>query len=268
MHLNHMVKYTSYILLGLSLLLVSPISAAVHGEDPANQAQVYPGGQWSYSGQTGPDNWAALSDSYATCGAGHRQSPVDISNTKKSYLPPLNFKYRTSVLSINRDGGNIWVDYDSGSYLKIRGKRYRFVGFDFHTPSEHSFNGKRAEMEIHLHHIEPQGQRLIVAIPVVGGHRTNITLTRIWDNIPNRNSLRQYRRIGINPIFLLPVDRSYALYSGSETKPPCKEDVLWIVFTNPIRVSDKEIARFHRIVGNNARPIQPLNGRVVVQSDR
>jgi carbonic anhydrase len=193
---------------------------------------------------------------------------VDISITKHTYLPPLSFQYRTSVLSINREGVSVWIDYDSGSYLKIRGKRYRFIGFDFHTPGEHSFNGKTAEMEIHLHHLDAQGKRLIVAIPVVSGHRNNITLSRIWEHIPKYNSLRQYRRIGINPIFLLPSDRSYALYSGSETKPPCEENVLWIVFTNPLKVSSKDISRFHSIIGNNARPVQPLNDRVIVQSGR
>jgi carbonic anhydrase len=196
------------------------------------------------------------------------QSPVDISNTKQTHLPTLSFQYRTSVLSINRAGESLWIDYDSGSYLKIRGKRYRFIGFDFHTPGEHTLDGNRAEMEVHLHHLDAQGQRLIVAIPVIGDHRNNIMLSRIWEHIPKYNSIRQYRRIGINPIFLLPTDRSYALYSGSETKPPCEEDVLWIVFTNPLRVSAKDISRFQSVLGNNARPLQPLNNRVIVQSGR
>jgi carbonic anhydrase len=223
---------------------------------------------WSYSGQNGPSNWASLSEAYSECANGKHQSPVDINNTKQTYLPPLSFQYRTSVLSINRQGESLWIDYDSGSYLNIRGKRYRFIGFDFHTPGEHTFNGERPDMEIHLHHLDAQGQRLIVAIPVLGDHRNNIMLSRIWENIPQYNSIRQYRRIGINPMFLLPTDRSYALYSGSETKPPCTEEVLWIVFTNPLRVSSKDISRFHSVLGFNARPLQSLNNRVIVQSGR
>ncbi len=260
--------YTNYILSGFLLLSLAQHAIAMDEGDPSGKKANEGADQWSYYGQTGPANWASISDTYSTCGVGKQQSPVDISHTKQTYLPPLNFHYRTSVLSINRQGGDIWVDYDSGSYLNIRGKRYRFIGFDFHTPGEHSFNGQPAEMEIHLHHLDPQGQRLIVAIPVVGGHRSNITLSRIWENIPQYNALRHYRRVGINPMFLLPSDRSYALYSGSETKPPCKEDVLWIVFTNPIRVSSQDINRFHSIVGDNARPVQPLNNRVIVQTGR
>lgn len=259
-------KYINYIFTGFLLLCLTQQAIAWGEDDLLDKEATEDADQWSYTGQTGPANWASLSDAYSTCGIGQHQSPVDISNTKQTYLPPLNFHYRTSVLSINREGGNLWVDYDAGSYLNIRGKRYRFIGFDFHTPGEHSFKGQTAEMEIHLHHLDSQGQRLIVAIPVVGGHRSNITLSRIWENIPQYNALRQYRRIGINPMFLLPSDRSYALYSGSETKPPCGEDVLWIVFTNPIRVASEDISRFHSIVGDNARPVQPLNNRVIVQT--
>jgi len=258
-------RYTKKVTHALLVVLMGAGWVAAQSEDAITGA---PDGaqHWSYSGQNGPSNWASLSDSYVKCSSGLHQSPVDISNTMQTYLPPLNFQYRTSVLSINRNAESLWVDYDSGSYLSIRGKRYRFIGFDFHTPGEHTLNGERAGMEIHLHHLDAQGQRLIVAIPVVGGHRTNITLSRIWENIPKYNSMRQYRRVGINPMFLLPADRSYALYSGSETKPPCEENVLWIVFTNPIRVSSKDINRFHSILGNNSRPLQALNNRVIVQT--
>ena len=256
-------EYLKIVLTGLLWLGLMGYGFVVAQSDESNPTD---SDHWSYSGQNGPSNWSSLSEAYSMCSSGQHQSPVDISNTQQTYLPPLNFQYRTSILSINREGESIWIDYDSGSYLSIRGKRYRFIGFDFHTPGEHTFNGERAEMEIHLHHLDAQGQRLIVAIPVVGGHRNNIMLSRIWENIPKYNSIRQYRRIGINPMFLLPVDRSYALYSGSETKPPCDENVLWIVFTNPIRVSNADISRFHSILGNNARPLQPLNNRVIVQS--
>ena len=261
------VKFMSYVLSGLLLLYLVRPGAAEEGDGRVVKEGMRVTDWWNYPVQGGASNQTESSDNDSMCNTGQHQSPVDIRNTKHTHLPPLNFQYRTSILSINREGGNLWIDYDSGSYLYIRGKRYKLIGFDFHTPGEHRFNGEAAEMEIHLHHIDAEGQRLIVAIPVVGGHRNNITLMRIWENIPNYNSLREYRRIGINPMFLLPLDRSYALYSGSETKPPCEEDVLWIVFTNPIRVSNRDIGRFHSIVGNNARPVQPLNNRVIVQSN-
>lgn len=223
---------------------------------------------WSYDGETGPTNWAQLSDAYAECGAGSNQSPVDISIASYAHLPALNFSYRTSMTSVYRKPNQLWLDYDSGSALKVEGKRYRFLGFDFHTPGEHSFRGRTADMEIHLHHLSSSGEPLIVAIPVNGGHRKNITLTRIWENVPDVRSRKRNRRVGINAMFLLPTDRSYYLYQGSETRPPCTEDVQWIVFKTPTRVSWDEINHYKSIIGSNARTIQPLNNRVILTSAR
>ncbi|MEN8178354.1 MAG: carbonic anhydrase family protein [Pseudomonadota bacterium] len=223
---------------------------------------------WSYDGETGPTNWSTLSDAYATCGAGSLQSPVDISEASYAHLPALKFSYRTSMTSIHRKPKQLWLNYDSGSTLKVGDKWYRFLGFDFHTPGEHSFRGRTADMEIHLHHLSSAGEPLIVAIPVNGGHRKNFTLARIWDNVPEVKSQRRNRRVGINAMFLLPVDRSYYLYQGSETRPPCTEDVKWIVFKTPIRVSWDEINHYKSIIGPNARKIQPVNNRAILTSTR
>ena len=223
---------------------------------------------WGYDSEAGPANWASLSDEFAGCGAGTRQSPVDIGETTDSLLPSLSFHYRTSVLSLRRGRNALWIEYDSGSYLKIAGKRYALTGFEFHTPGEHSFHGQRPAMEIHLRHVGPSGKPLIVAIPVVGGHRKNITPSRILENAPGGNGRRQYRRVGVNAIFLLPVDRSYLFYEGSETTPPCTENVSWIIFNKPIRVSSESIGLVNGIVGHNTRPIQPLNGRVILRDSR
>ena len=48
----------------------------------AGTAQVYAGAEatWSYSGDTGPDQWGDLSPSWAICGTGQYQSPIDIHN--------------------------------------------------------------------------------------------------------------------------------------------------------------------------------------------
>ncbi len=223
---------------------------------------------WSYDGETGPSNWATLSDAYAECKTGTHQSPVDIREANYVHLPPLKFIYRTSMTSIYRKPNQLWLDYDSGSSLKIGDKRYKFLGFDFHTPGEHSFRGRAADMEIHLHHLSSSGEPLIVAIPVNGGHRKNITLTRIWENVPDIRSRKRNRRMGINAMFLLPTDRSYYAYKGSETRPPCTENVQWIVFKTPTRVSWDEINHYKNIIGPNARSTQPLNNRVILTSTR
>jgi carbonic anhydrase len=53
---------------------------------------------------------------------------------------------------------------------------------------------------------------------------------------------------------------------GSLTTPPCSEDVTWFVLKHPVSVSATEIEQFSKLYRNDARPTQPLYGRVVLES--
>ena len=76
------------------------------------------------------------------------------------------------------------------------------------------------------------------------------------------------RQVGINASFLLPPERGYYSYMGSLTEPPCTEGVEWFVLTEPLEVDVSYIRRLARVVGSNARPVQPLNGRPVLAVTR
>jgi carbonic anhydrase len=53
---------------------------------------------------------------------------------------------------------------------------------------------------------------------------------------------------------------------GSLTTPPCTENVMWMVFKEPLRISPEQIAIFARLYPNNARPLQPVNDRLIKES--
>lgn len=59
----------------------------------------------------------------------------------------------------------------------------------------------------------------------------------------------------------LPGAHAYYRYSGSLTTPPCTEGVRWHILTTPATVSTQQLAAFPFRM--NARPVQPINGRVV-----
>jgi carbonic anhydrase len=65
---------------------------------------------------------------------------------------------------------------------------------------------------------------------------------------------------------LLPEMRSYWTYMGSLTTPPCSEGVLWMVMKQPLQVSSEQVSIFSRLYRNNARPVQPANGRLIKES--
>lgn len=71
------------------------------------------------------------------------------------------------------------------------------------------------------------------------------------------------RSLDINA--LLPKQFNFYRFSGSLTTPPCSEGVTWLVLDQPVNVSAEQIHQFQAVVHhNNNRPIQPLNGRVIV----
>uniref|UniRef100_A0A8C5WU61 Carbonic anhydrase 8 n=1 Tax=Laticauda laticaudata TaxID=8630 RepID=A0A8C5WU61_LATLA len=76
-----------------------------------------------------------------------------------------------------------------------------------------------------------------------------------------------------------PLLRDYWVYEGSLTVPPCSEGVTWILFRYPLTVSQVQIEEFRGLrnhikgaellegcdgnLGDNFRPTQPLNDRVI-----
>ena len=50
------------------------------------------------------------------------------------------------------------------------------------------------------------------------------------------------------------------------TAPPCNESVTWFILKTPIEVSAAQIATFAKLYPHDVRPPQPLNGRVVQES--
>jgi carbonic anhydrase len=65
---------------------------------------------------------------------------------------------------------------------------------------------------------------------------------------------------------LLPKDQRYFQFIGSLTTPPCTEGVLWMVLKQPTQLSREQIRMFQQLFPNNARPVQPVNGRPVRQA--
>lgn len=222
-------------------------------------------GHWSYQGDTGPARWGELSAEFATCATGQAQSPINIGAVSMGGRAPLHFRYRTSPLVMVNNGHTLQVDYAPGSSLVVGDKTYELKQFHFHTPSEHTRNGIPVDMVAHLVHQAADGELAVVAVMMVGGRSPHPELARIWRQMPTQaNSRSEPAHIYINLARLLPGRRDYFTYTGSLTTPPCTEGVRWFVLDTPVEVSRDQVARFHDLFGDNARPIQPLHMREIV----
>jgi carbonic anhydrase len=221
---------------------------------------------WSYEGKEGPEHWGDLEPEYATCKTGQHQSPIDIRSAKKSDLPAVQFDYHAAPLRIINNGHTVQVNYAAGSFITVGDKRYELKQFHFHRPSEEAINGKHSEMVIHLVHQDASGNYAVVAVLLETG-ATNPAIETLWSHAPKTAGPEQtLGNVQINPAGLLPSTHGYYTYPGSLTTPPCSENVTWLVLKSPVTISKEQAAAFARLYEHNARPIQPIHDRVVLES--
>lgn len=229
-----------------------------HAEPARQHAHIH----WNYEGEGGPENWSKLDPKNTACAIGQRQSPIDIRDGIKVDLEPIKFNYRPSTFRIVDNGHTVQVEVGENS-ISLTGKTYDLVQFHFHRPSEEKVNGQRFDMVVHLVHKSDEGQLAVVAVLLERGNE-NPFIQTLWNNLPlEKNTPVEPPTAQIDLASLLPTTRSYYTYMGSLTTPPCSEGVLWLVMKQPMPVSQEQINIFSRLYRNNARPIQPLAGRVI-----
>ena len=254
MHSPHMRRTASY---ASVLALMFAVSATAQESHPPH---------WSYSGAESPEHWGSLDPEYSACSLGHRQSPIDIAQAKPADLPALKFDYKATALNIIDNGHTIQVSLAPGSTLSVGDKTYSLKQFHFHHPSEEHVNGRGFPLVAHLVHQDSEGHLAVVAVLFEEGE-ANTLINSLWSNIPAaKGKAEDVSSVTVQALDLLPVERSYFTFTGSLTTPPCSEGVTWYVLKKHPTVSAQQIATFSRIYPINARPIQPRNGRSILES--
>ena len=242
----------------------APEASAPKEEPPAPAEEAKPEDKphWGYDGAGAPDKWGSLAEENAACGTGKAQSPIDIAGAKKGKLPPLKLHYKAAEApEVVNNGHTIQVNYPSGSFVEIGGKRFELLQFHFHAPSEHTVDGKPSDMVVHLVHKAEDGQLGVVAVLLNKGAKNKV-LDPVWQVMPKVEGKATLEG-KLDLMKLVPKDKKYYAYSGSLTTPPCTEGVSWNVIKKAATLSEEQIAAFKAIFHANARPVQPINDRVV-----
>lgn len=224
------------------------------------------GAHWSYSeAQTGPAAWGKLTPEYAACAEGKTQSPVDLPpSVPMADTHRIVFHYGAVPLKVVNNGHTIQVEVAAGNYIELDGARYDLRQFHFHHPSEETIAGKPADMVAHLVHLDQRGAIAVVGVLITAGEGEPATLDRIWHHLPTHaNETLAPAGVQIDVAQLLPPHRQFYHYTGSLTTPPCTEDVSWNVIAEPIHISVEHLDAFHALYPVNARPVQPLNERLI-----
>jgi len=256
--------------------------------------------KWGYGGDNGPSMWHIVEGcAYPIAVEGNRQSPIDVQTNKVEVceeLGELKYMYDAkNCMCVENTGASWKVDVNSdGSHLSggpLGSDNYQLVQFHAHwggengRGSEHTVDGKMFSAELHLVHYnvkygsfgeaadKPDGLAVLGMLIKVGGadHPEFGTLCDLLKQIPKKGD-----KVDIcapmDPANFLPRNKSYYTYLGSLTTPPLFESVTWILFKQPIEISQAQIRilrdlRFgdeqSECMRDNYRPVCPLKGRVV-----
>ncbi|KAM3859596.1 carbonic anhydrase XVb [Diretmus argenteus] len=224
--------------------------------------------------------WPTIAPQYCN---GSRQSPININSasaTADSNLTAFtfqNFDSTSALIKIENTGKTVKVSFASGVQVSGGGLSGPYDSLQFHLHwgdgssvpgSEHTVDGKRFPMELHI-------------VNIKGVHNGNITLALAdstglaalgffieemtgnataspasWNKLASYltniteegQSVTMSAGISLDDLFV-GVDRTkYYRYLGSLTTPTCNEVVVWTVFKESIKVSKDLIDLFSNTV--------------------
>ncbi|KAH9303839.1 hypothetical protein KI387_008243, partial [Taxus chinensis] len=152
---------TTAVILVLGLLLCIARSRAQEVED--EREFTYEEGH-----EKGPEHWGELHQNWSACGKGQNQSPIDIvSKRVRIYfdLGRLRRIYHPANATLLNRGHDIMMKWPTGGgSIEIAGKRYRLNQCHWHTPAEHTVNGRRYPLEMHMVHESEDKEIAVVGI--------------------------------------------------------------------------------------------------------
>ena len=222
------------------------------------QKSAHAGPAWSYEGESGPEHWGK---EFPSCAKGKTQAPLNITGPMAKSRYQLAPDYKVGDLTVLNNGHTLQVIGTPGSKLRVDSKPYDLVQFHFHRPSEEQFDGKPFPMNIHFVHKNDAGEIVVIGVMVKEGNE-NPGIRTLWTHAPGKEGPAvSPEGVKFNPGNLLPRERDYYTYQGSLTTPPCTEPIRFFILKTPINMSREQIAQFP--FKHNARPVQPLNGRVI-----
>jgi carbonic anhydrase len=217
---------------------------------------------WEYKGKAGASHWGELESEFSACKLGKAQSPVDIHGTTAGKPAPIGFDYTAGPAEIVNTGHTVQVNLPAGGTVHLPSGDFKLLQMHFHTPSEEAINGKHYPLVAHLVHKNDAGGLAVVAVLFKQG-KDNAALHQVFTGLPVHEGDKHALDGEIDAATLLPAQHSYYAYTGSLTTPPCSEGVHWQILKQPVEISKQQLSAFRKLYPMNARPVQPLNGRVV-----
>ncbi|KAG2302714.1 hypothetical protein Bca4012_061042 [Brassica carinata] len=221
--------------------------------------------------ENGPETWGKLKPEWKMCGKGEMQSPIDLMHERVrivSNLGRLTRNYKPSNASLRNRGHDMMVRFEEGSSsIKINNIEYQLHQLHWHSPSEHTINGRKFALELHMVHESLNGSLAVITVLYKIG-RPDSFLSLLENKLSAMTDPNEEKNIGmIDPRGIKFGSREYYRYIGSLTIPPCTQNVIWTIVKKVKTVARNQVkllrVAVHDYSNTNARPVQPTNMRVV-----
>jgi len=194
-------------------------------------------------------------------------------NCFRTYQGVAYFDYQKldPPFQLRNTGFALAIDLSSHGYggMTFNGMWHNVLSINLHTESEHTFQGQRLPLELHIvHKSEDSDALLIVAVlfdvpASPTAHHGRLGAPKAWDPgfnqalqnllpngaLPTAGSFADVRPIA--PIDLLnPLveDSVFFEYKGSLTVPPCTERVTWLVRRAPLHASLSQVKYLRKAI--------------------
>ena len=123
------------------------------------------GPHFSYEGPTRAARWGSLSPQYRACSAGNSQTPINvISGNVEPSASSAQLHYQGVAATAINNGHTLMINTKSGASIVVDGASYDLKQFHYHTPSEHTYDGRPFMVEWHFVHQNSAGNTAAVAV--------------------------------------------------------------------------------------------------------
>ncbi|CAI0407638.1 unnamed protein product [Linum tenue] len=260
-----------------SLLLLALHSQSSFAQEVEDEREF----DYKRGSQKGPSKWGELKKDWEACKTGHLQSPIDMSIQRVKLLNrslDINRSYKPANAIVKNRGHDIslqWKGSDAGS-IRINGTKYLLQQCHWHSPSEHTVNGRSYDMELHMVHFNPETKGIAVVGVLYKAGKPDQFLSKLikdiksieHDEMDKNKKKKIEKEMGVmDPREIKMGGKKYYRYIGSLTVPPCTEGVIWTMSRKIRTVSRDQIKALrdavHDYAEQNARPVQQLHQREV-----
>ena len=150
--------------------------------------------------------------------------------------------------------------------MTVDGVEFNLAQFHFHTPSENHIRGQNFPLEAHFVNADKDGNLAVVAVMYNAAPGENNQITQLTATMPEPGeTVRLQTPFAVKD--MLPATGEYYRFNGSLTTPPCSEGVRWFVLKSAQTLTTEQAKQMQMVMGNNNRPIQKQNARVVLTND-